>query len=156
MRICVLIFIFFLASLVNAQEKSTKLDPAIQTPQASVEGGRISTARAPATNSCGQAIYQTIEVYKELPSGAVNLSKEIQQGVVGGFSPVVPGSSNTLAFPGGIGPTFPGGELAAWGCWESTCCAEWGRCCLPRYPSGWNCWSCCRRTEKCTRCIWPW
>jgi hypothetical protein len=48
-----------------------------------------------------------------------------------------------------------GGILGAWGCWESTCCAKWGRCCLPT-PRGRRCWTCCVRSERCTRCIWPW
>lgn len=95
-----------------------------------------------------------IEVFSELPPGATEMSTR---------EPGGPGSTSTFATPllgsaeAPDGDLFGGGGvLAAWGCWKSTCCAEWGRCCLPRYPRGRNCWTCCRRTEECTRCIWPW
>lgn len=156
MRIFIIIIVISLTALANAQEKSTKYDPTSQSTQDNVKGGKVYTTRTPVTNRGDQTIVHSVEVYKELPSGAFDLSKDVEQGLVGGFSPVAPELATILAFPGGIGPTFPGGGLSAWGCWKSTCCAEWGRCCLPRYPSGFNCWTCCRRTEECTRCIWPW
>lgn len=48
-----------------------------------------------------------------------------------------------------------GGMFGAWGCWDSTCCVQWGRCCMPT-PRGRRCWTCCVREEPCERCIWPW
>lgn len=71
-------------------------------------------------------------------------------------SPEMMGVSARIGIDPGMGLDIgTGGLFGAWGCWESTCCAQWGRCCLPT-PRGVRCWTCCVREEKCTRCIWPW
>ena len=87
----------------------------------------------------------TPESFADFPPGATDARGIMNSG----------GSLTARLSLGGTSLGTSGGGLAAWGCWESTCCEQWGLCCLPT-PRGRMCWTCCTRSGPCTRCIWPW